>query len=67
MRIHRLETCAKTCKIGKNGVVLVIDKFWKGHNGQIKERDWLNSRIRLRSRGAKITVYGYLACPTRVG
>ena len=28
---------AKTCKIGKKGVFLVIDKFWKGHDGQIKK------------------------------
>ena len=28
----------KTCKIGKKGCVFGhIDKFWKGHNGQIKK------------------------------
>ena len=29
---------AKTCKIGKKGCVFGhIDKFWKGHDGQIKK------------------------------
>ena len=29
---------AKTCKIGKKGCVFGhVDKFWKGHDGQIKK------------------------------
>ena len=28
---------AKTCKIGKKGVFLVIDKYWKEHDRQIKK------------------------------
>ena len=32
---------AKTCKIGKKGCVFGhIDKFWKGHDGQIKKNTW---------------------------
>ena len=33
---------AKTCKIGKNGH---IDKFWKGHDGQIKKNACKNAYL----------------------
>ena len=33
-RVHRLGV-QNRAKLGKNGVFLVIDKFWKRHDGQI--------------------------------
>ena len=34
---------AKTCKIGETGVFLVIDKFWKEHDRQIKKNACKNA------------------------
>ena len=37
---------AKTCKIGKKGCVFGhTDKFWKGHNGQIKKNACKNAYL----------------------
>ena len=37
---------AKTCKIGKKGCVFGhIDKFWKGHDGQIKKNVCKNAYL----------------------
>ena len=37
---------AKTCKIGKKGCVFShIDKFWKGHDGQIKKNTCKNTYL----------------------
>ena len=37
---------AKTCKIGKKGCVFGhIDKFWKGHDGQIKKNTCKNTYL----------------------
>ena len=39
---------AKMCKIGKKGCVLGhIDKFWKGHDGQIKKNACKKCLIRV--------------------
>ena len=37
---------AKTCKIGEKGVFFChIDKFWKGHDGQIKKNACKNAYL----------------------
>ena len=36
---------SKTCKIGKKGMFLVIDKFWRGNDGQFKKNACENAYL----------------------
>ena len=44
MYVHTSFRGAKTCKIGKKGYVFGhIDRFWNGHDAQIKKNAYLGS------------------------
>ena len=45
MFVRTLFRGAKTCKIGKRCVFCHIDKFWNGHDGQIKKNACKNAYL----------------------
>ena len=55
---------AKTCKIGKKGVFMVIiDKLWKGHDGQIKKNACKNAYLGFIFIPEKYVIRVLLVCP----
>ena len=55
---------AKTCKIGKKGCVFAhIEKFWKGHDGQIKKNACKNAYLGSIFISEKYVIRVLFVCP----
>ena len=55
---------AKTCKIGKKGCVFGhTDKFWKGHDGQMKKNTCKNTYLGVYFHTEKYVIRVLFVCP----